>query len=50
MDDSIVCCQSDYYDVYPQNIPTWAMSIVFWVVLLLLNMPGIAVYGEIEYW
>ncbi|KAI8580116.1 hypothetical protein K450DRAFT_280112 [Umbelopsis ramanniana AG] len=32
------------------SIPTWAMSIVFWVVLLLLNMPGIAVYGEIEYW
>ncbi|CAM0140975.1 hypothetical protein VKS41_009143 [Umbelopsis sp. WA50703] len=32
------------------NLPTWIMSVVFWIVLLILNMPGIAVYGEIEYW
>jgi len=45
-----VCKANAYMLDKQQSVPTWAMSIVFWVVLLLLNMPGIAVYGEIEYW
>jgi AAT family amino acid transporter len=32
------------------NFPGWALSLIFWVVLVAVNLLAVKVYGEIEYW
>ncbi|KAH8429021.1 Basic amino-acid permease [Aspergillus melleus] len=32
------------------HFPGWAFSLIFWVVLILINVLAVKVYGEVEYW
>ncbi|KAL5046425.1 hypothetical protein BDW71DRAFT_214671 [Aspergillus fruticulosus] len=32
------------------NFPGWAFSLIFWAVLIALNLFAVRVYGEVEYW
>ncbi|KAH8647643.1 amino acid permease/ SLC12A domain-containing protein [Xylariales sp. PMI_506] len=32
------------------NFPGWAISLIFWVVLVLANIITVKAYGELEYW
>jgi AAT family amino acid transporter len=36
-----------YWDT---SMPGWALSLIFWVVLILANIITVAAYGELEYW
>ncbi|RDL34448.1 Uncharacterized protein BP5553_07576 [Venustampulla echinocandica] len=36
-----------YWDT---GMPGWALSLIFWVVLILANIVTVRAYGEIEYW
>jgi AAT family amino acid transporter len=36
-----------YWDT---SMPGWALSLIFWVVLILANIITVATYGELEYW
>lgn len=40
----------DYWKSSEHDFPYWAASLIFWVVLLLLNVIHVKVYGEAEYW
>ncbi|KAE8144711.1 amino acid permease/ SLC12A domain-containing protein [Aspergillus avenaceus] len=37
-------------DYWTDNFPGWAISLIFLVVVIGLNMFSVKVYGEIEYW
>lgn len=32
------------------KFPGWALSLIFWFILLGLNLLAVRVYGEVEYW
>ncbi|TVY21052.1 putative amino-acid permease [Lachnellula arida] len=36
-----------YWDT---NMPGWALSLIFWVFLILANIITVKAYGELEYW
>ncbi|KAL4805433.1 amino acid permease/ SLC12A domain-containing protein [Aspergillus unguis] len=35
---------------WSENFPGWAFSLIFWAVLIGLNLFAVHVYGEVEYW
>lgn len=35
---------------WTENFPGWAISLIFWFVLVAINVLTVAAYGEIEYW
>ncbi|KAH7175049.1 amino acid permease [Fusarium flagelliforme] len=35
---------------WTDNFPGWAISLIFWVLLILANIITVAAYGELEYW
>ncbi|KAL2793333.1 amino acid permease/ SLC12A domain-containing protein [Aspergillus keveii] len=35
---------------WSDNFPGWAFSLIFWAVLIALNLFAVHVYGEVEYW
>ncbi|KAH8898196.1 hypothetical protein GQ53DRAFT_742316 [Thozetella sp. PMI_491] len=35
---------------WTDNFPGWALSLIFWFVLIAANIVTVAVYGELEYW
>ncbi|CAF3613987.1 hypothetical protein SNK03_003788 [Fusarium graminearum] len=35
---------------WTDNFPGWALSLIFWVVLIALNIISVKAYGEVEYW
>lgn len=35
---------------WTDHFPGWALSLVFWVVLIAANMATVRTYGELEYW
>ncbi|KAI9372815.1 amino acid permease/ SLC12A domain-containing protein [Aspergillus egyptiacus] len=35
---------------WSDNFPGWAFSLIFWAVLIGLNLFAVKVYGEVEYW
>ncbi|CAK9780351.1 hypothetical protein CC85DRAFT_165061 [Cutaneotrichosporon oleaginosum] len=35
---------------WTSHFPGWALSLIFWFVLLGLNLLAVKVYGEVEYW
>lgn len=35
---------------WTDNFPGWALSLIFWVVLIGVNIITVAAYGELEYW
>ncbi|KAL2865974.1 amino acid permease [Aspergillus lucknowensis] len=35
---------------WSDNFPGWAFSLIFWAVLIGLNLFAVHVYGEVEYW
>jgi AAT family amino acid transporter len=35
---------------WTDNFPGWALSVIFLVVLITLNIVSVKVYGEMEYW
>ncbi|KAL2815216.1 amino acid permease/ SLC12A domain-containing protein [Aspergillus cavernicola] len=35
---------------WSENFPGWAFSLIFWAVLIGLNLFSVKVYGEVEYW
>ncbi|GMK53478.1 hypothetical protein CspeluHIS016_0100640 [Cutaneotrichosporon spelunceum] len=37
-------------EYWTDNFPGWALSLIFWFVLVGLNLMAVKVYGEIEYW
>lgn len=37
-------------EYWTDQFPGWALSLIFWFVLLGLNLMAVRVYGEIEYW
>jgi AAT family amino acid transporter len=37
-------------EYWTTKFPGWALSLIFWAVLLLVNLLAVKVYGEIEYW
>lgn len=40
----------DFWKTSDAHFPYWAASLIFWFVLLLLNVVHVRVYGEAEYW
>jgi hypothetical protein len=37
-------------EYWTTNFPGWALSLIFWVVLILANIITVRAYGEVEYW
>ncbi|BEI91175.1 uncharacterized protein CcaverHIS019_0312450 [Cutaneotrichosporon cavernicola] len=37
-------------EYWTDNFPGWALSLIFWFVLVGLNLLAVKVYGEVEYW
>lgn len=37
-------------EYWTDKFPGWALSLIFWFVLLGLNLLAVKVYGEVEYW
>ncbi|KAL4922142.1 amino acid permease/ SLC12A domain-containing protein [Aspergillus aurantiobrunneus] len=37
-------------EYWSANFPGWAFSLIFWAVLIALNLFAVHVYGEVEYW
>ncbi|KAG8533002.1 uncharacterized protein KY384_001784 [Bacidia gigantensis] len=35
---------------WTDNFPGWALSLIFWVVLIAANIVTVRIYGELEYW
>jgi amino acid permease len=35
---------------WTDNFPGWALSLIFWAVLIGVNLATVAAYGELEYW
>lgn len=35
---------------WTDNFPGWAISLIFLVVVIALNVLSVRVYGEVEYW
>ena len=35
---------------WTDNFPGWALSLIFWVVLIGINLISVRAYGEVEYW
>ncbi|OIW23426.1 hypothetical protein CONLIGDRAFT_637384 [Coniochaeta ligniaria NRRL 30616] len=35
---------------WTDNFPGWALSLIFWVILIAVNIISVAAYGELEYW
>ena len=35
---------------WTDNFPGWALSLIFWFVLILANIITVRAYGELEYW
>lgn len=35
---------------WTDNFPGWAISLIFLIVVIVLNIMSVRVYGEIEYW
>lgn len=35
---------------WTDNFPGWALSLIFWIVLIGINIISVAAYGEVEYW
>ncbi|ODA83457.1 hypothetical protein RJ55_01971 [Drechmeria coniospora] len=35
---------------WTDNFPGWAISLIFWVALIAVNVATVRAYGEIEYW
>ncbi|RTE75057.1 hypothetical protein BHE90_010480 [Fusarium euwallaceae] len=35
---------------WTDNFPGWALSLIFWVVLIGVNIISVRAYGELEYW
>ncbi|KAK1765321.1 putative amino-acid permease PB1C11.02 [Phialemonium atrogriseum] len=35
---------------WTDNFPGWALSLIFWVVLIGINIITVRAYGEVEYW
>ncbi len=35
---------------WTDNFPGWALSLIFWVILIGVNIITVAAYGELEYW
>ncbi|KAI9733782.1 MAG: hypothetical protein M1818_007049 [Claussenomyces sp. TS43310] len=38
------------FEYWNTNCPGWALSIIFWAVLVAANIITVAAYGELEYW
>ncbi|CAG8978355.1 hypothetical protein HYALB_00012490 [Hymenoscyphus albidus] len=38
------------FSYWNTNMPGWALSLIFWVVLIFANIVTVRAYGEIEYW
>lgn len=37
-------------EFWQTNFPGWALSLIFWVVLIAVNIASVKAYGELEYW
>ncbi|KFG87429.1 amino acid permease [Metarhizium anisopliae] len=37
-------------EYWTTNFPGWALSLIFWVVLIAVNIITVRAYGELEYW
>lgn len=37
-------------EYWTTHFPGWALSLIFWVVLIAVNLLAVRVYGELEYW
>lgn len=37
-------------EYWTTNFPGWALSLIFWVVLVGVNVATVRAYGEVEYW
>lgn len=37
-------------EYWTNNFPGWAISLIFLVVVICLNLLSVRVYGEVEYW
>ncbi|OAA49643.1 amino acid permease [Metarhizium rileyi] len=37
-------------EYWTKNFPGWALSLIFWVVLIAVNIITVKAYGELEYW
>ncbi|KAK7214587.1 hypothetical protein V2G26_002590 [Clonostachys chloroleuca] len=37
-------------EYWTTNFPGWALSLIFWAVLILANIITVRAYGEVEYW
>lgn len=35
---------------WTDNFPGWALSLIFWVILIGVNIATVKAYGELEYW
>ncbi|KAH0531367.1 hypothetical protein TsFJ059_000207 [Trichoderma semiorbis] len=35
---------------WTDNFPGWALSLIFWFVLIVVNIATVRAYGELEYW
>ncbi|WOO78139.1 putative amino-acid permease [Vanrija pseudolonga] len=35
---------------WTEKFPGWALSLIFWVILIAVNLLGVRFYGELEYW
>ena len=35
---------------WTDNFPGWALSLIFWAILIGVNIITVAAYGELEYW
>ncbi|KOS18749.1 putative amino-acid permease [Escovopsis weberi] len=35
---------------WTDHFPGWAMSLIFWVILMAINLITVRAYGELEYW
>lgn len=35
---------------WTDNFPGWALSLIFWAILIGVNIATVAAYGELEYW
>lgn len=35
---------------WTDHFPGWALSLIFWVVLIAVNLATVRAYGELEYW
>ena len=37
-------------EFWTTKFPGWALSLIFWVVLIAINIITVRAYGEVEYW